>query len=110
MMFANTSTEFLILCMCLHTQAHANTKYHVVIFLRLIRQCDDVTSCQAMKVITGASKYDFRSIGSSLPLSESGTQMMLEIFASIGSATPEGSRGLLAAIPDAVDLMLKTKG
>lgn len=79
-------------------------------FLSLIRHCDDVTSCQAMKVITGASKYDFRSIGSSLPLSESGTQMMLEIFASIGSATPEGSRGLLAAIPDAVDLMLKTKG
>ncbi|XP_011601515.1 cullin-9 [Takifugu rubripes] len=64
----------------------------------------------AMKVITGASKYDFRSIGSSLPLSESGTQMMLEIFASIGSATPEGSAGLLAAIPAAVDLMLKTKG
>uniref|UniRef100_A0A665X206 Cullin 7 n=1 Tax=Echeneis naucrates TaxID=173247 RepID=A0A665X206_ECHNA len=46
----------------------------------------------------------------SLPLSESGTQMMLEIFASIGSATPEGSRGLLGAIPAAIDLMLKTKG
>lgn len=85
-------------------------KYQLVTFLSLIRQCDDVTLCQAMKVITGSSKYDFRSIGSSLPLSESGTQMMLEIFASIGSATPEGSRGLLAAIPAAVDLMLKTKG
>lgn len=78
--------------------------------LSLIRCCDGVPSCQAMKVITGASKYDFRSIGSSLPLSESGTQMMLEIFASIGSATPEGSKGLLAAIPAAIDLMLKTKG
>uniref|UniRef100_A0A3Q4GTS2 Cullin 9 n=1 Tax=Neolamprologus brichardi TaxID=32507 RepID=A0A3Q4GTS2_NEOBR len=39
-----------------------------------------------------------------------GTQMMLEIFASIGSATPEGSRGLLDAIPAAIDLMLTTKG
>ncbi|XP_055358441.1 cullin-9 isoform X2 [Betta splendens] len=63
-----------------------------------------------LKVITGASKHDLRSVGSSLPLSESGTQMMLEIFASIGSATPEGSKGLLAAIPGAIDLMLKTKG
>ncbi|XP_029376537.1 cullin-9 [Echeneis naucrates] len=63
-----------------------------------------------LKVITGASKHDLRSVGSSLPLSESGTQMMLEIFASIGSATPEGSRGLLGAIPAAIDLMLKTKG
>ncbi|XP_069394824.1 cullin-9 isoform X4 [Paralichthys olivaceus] len=63
-----------------------------------------------LKVITGASKHDLRSVGSGLPLSESGTQMMLEIFASIGSATPEGSRGLLGAIPSAIDLMLKTKG
>ncbi|XP_008296533.1 cullin-9 isoform X2 [Stegastes partitus] len=63
-----------------------------------------------LKVITGASKHDLRSVGSSPPLSESGTQMMLEIFASIGSATPEGSRGLLAAIPAAIELMLKTKG
>lgn len=66
--------------------------------------------CQTLKVITGASKHDLRSVGSSLPLSESGTQMMLEIFASIGSATPEGSRGLLGAIPAAIDLMLNTKG
>ncbi|XP_026164869.1 cullin-9 isoform X5 [Mastacembelus armatus] len=63
-----------------------------------------------LKVITGASKHDIRSVCSSLPLSESGTQMMLEIFASIGSATPEGSRGLLGAIPAAIDLMLQTKG
>ncbi|KAK5615777.1 hypothetical protein CRENBAI_022306 [Crenichthys baileyi] len=63
-----------------------------------------------LKVITGASKHDLRSVCSSLPLSESGTQMMLEIFASIGSATPEGSRGLLSAIPVAIDLMLKTQG
>lgn len=35
--------------------------------------------------------------------------MMLEIFASIGSATPEGSAGLLGAIPAAIDLMLQTE-
>lgn len=65
---------------------------------------------QTLKVITGASKHDLRSVGSCLPLSESGTQMMLEIFASIGSATPEGSKGLLGAIPSAIDLMLNTTG
>ncbi|XP_076831652.1 cullin-9 isoform X2 [Brachyhypopomus gauderio] len=63
-----------------------------------------------LKVITGASKHDLRGVGSSLPLSESGTQMMLEIFASIGSATPEGSKGLLSAVPSAIDLMLNTPG
>ncbi|XP_034407585.1 cullin-9 isoform X2 [Cyclopterus lumpus] len=63
-----------------------------------------------LKVISGASKHDLRSVGSSLPLSESGTQMMLELFSSIGSATPEGSRGLLGAVPAAIDLMLQTKG
>ncbi|XP_031435313.1 cullin-9 isoform X2 [Clupea harengus] len=61
-----------------------------------------------LKVITGASKHDMRSVGSCVPLSESGTQMMLEIFASIGSATPEGSKGLLSTIPNAIELMLNT--
>ncbi|CAL8258706.1 unnamed protein product [Lota lota] len=64
----------------------------------------------ALKVITGASKHDLRCVASSLPLSESGTQMMLEIFSSIGSAAPEGSSSLLGAIPAALDLMLTTKG
>ncbi|XP_016104711.1 cullin-9-like [Sinocyclocheilus grahami] len=63
-----------------------------------------------LKVITGASKHDPRSVGGCLPLSESGTQMMLEIFASIGSATPEGSKGLLCTIPSAIDLMFSTAG
>jgi hypothetical protein len=36
--------------------------------------------------------------------------MMLGVFASIGSATPEGSKGLLAAIPAAIELMLNTPG
>ncbi len=65
---------------------------------------------QTLKVITGASKHDPRSVGGCLPLSESGTQMILEIFASIGSATPEGSKGLLCTIPSAIDLMLSTAG
>ncbi|TRY95392.1 hypothetical protein DNTS_010961 [Danionella cerebrum] len=59
-----------------------------------------------LKVITGASKHDPNSAAGYLPLSESGTQMMLEIFASIGSATPEGSKGLLSAIPSAIELLL----
>uniref|UniRef100_A0A8C2E1C0 Uncharacterized protein n=1 Tax=Cyprinus carpio TaxID=7962 RepID=A0A8C2E1C0_CYPCA len=67
-------------------------------------------SLATLKVITGASKHDPRSVGGCLPLSESGTQMMLEIFASIGSATPEGSKGLLCTIPSAIDLMLSTAG
>ncbi|KAG7233255.1 hypothetical protein INR49_007334 [Caranx melampygus] len=71
---------------------------------------DVVISCLRLTHLLMLSKHDLRSVGSSLPLSESGTQMMLEIFASIGSATPEGSRGLLGAIPAAIDLMLKTKG
>ncbi|XP_034537275.1 cullin-9 isoform X2 [Notolabrus celidotus] len=83
--------------------------------LSCMQEFSSVTQVQqlalaTLKVITGASKHDLRSMGSSLPLSESGTQMMLEIFASIGSATPEGSKGLLGAIPAAIDLMLKTKG
>ncbi|XP_041922384.1 cullin-9 isoform X3 [Alosa sapidissima] len=61
-----------------------------------------------LKVITGASKHDMCGASSCMPLSESGTQMMLEIFASIGSATPEGAKGLLSAIPTAIELMLNT--
>ncbi|XP_028676954.1 LOW QUALITY PROTEIN: cullin-9 [Erpetoichthys calabaricus] len=67
-------------------------------------------SLAALKVITGASKHDVRNLSGCLPLSESGLQMMLEIFASIGSATPKGSKGLLSAIPVAIDLMLNTQG
>uniref|UniRef100_A0A3P8YLH1 Cullin 7 n=1 Tax=Esox lucius TaxID=8010 RepID=A0A3P8YLH1_ESOLU len=64
---------------------------------------------QALMVITGASKHDLGHMSSCyLPLSESGTPMMLGVFASIGSATPEGSKGLLAAIPAAIELMLNT--
>uniref|UniRef100_A0A671LCY2 Cullin-9-like n=1 Tax=Sinocyclocheilus anshuiensis TaxID=1608454 RepID=A0A671LCY2_9TELE len=65
---------------------------------------------QQIALAVSASKHDPRSVGGCLPLSESGTQMMLEIFASIGSATPEGSKGLLCTIPSAIDLMLSTAG
>uniref|UniRef100_A0A3Q2YBN8 Uncharacterized protein n=1 Tax=Hippocampus comes TaxID=109280 RepID=A0A3Q2YBN8_HIPCM len=61
-------------------------------------------------VLMGAAKYEPQGAGSVPALSESGAQMMLEIFASIGSATPEGSKGPLAAIPAALDLMLRTPG
>uniref|UniRef100_A0A674AZ86 Cullin-9-like n=1 Tax=Salmo trutta TaxID=8032 RepID=A0A674AZ86_SALTR len=62
-----------------------------------------------LMVITGASKHDLGSMSSCyLPLSESGTPMMLGVFASIGSATAEGSKGLLAAIPAGIELMLNT--
>ncbi|XP_071012602.1 cullin-9-like isoform X4 [Oncorhynchus clarkii lewisi] len=64
-----------------------------------------------LMVVTGASKYNLSSMSSCcLPLSESATPMMLGVFASIGSATPEGSKGLLAAIPAAIELMLNTPG
>ncbi|XP_061693307.1 cullin-9 [Syngnathoides biaculeatus] len=63
-----------------------------------------------LKVLIGATKYELCGTASVPALSESGTQMMLEIFASIGSATPEGSKSLLDAIPAALDLMLRTQG
>ncbi|XP_077351979.1 cullin-9 isoform X2 [Festucalex cinctus] len=63
-----------------------------------------------LKVLTGASKYEPCGNGGVPALSESGAQMMLEIFASIGSATPQGSKGPLAAVPAALDLMLRTPG
>ncbi|KAL2083032.1 hypothetical protein ACEWY4_020805 [Coilia grayii] len=61
-----------------------------------------------LQVITGATKHDMAGRSSCAPLSESGTQMMLEIFASIGSATPEGAKGLLSTLPAAIELMLNT--
>ncbi|KAJ3610489.1 hypothetical protein NHX12_022581 [Muraenolepis orangiensis] len=79
--------------------------------LSSMHQFPDATQVQqTLKVITGASKHDLLCVSSSLPLSESGTQIMLEIFSSIGSAAPEGSSSLLAAILSAIDLMLQTKG
>uniref|UniRef100_A0A665X1G4 Cullin 7 n=1 Tax=Echeneis naucrates TaxID=173247 RepID=A0A665X1G4_ECHNA len=93
------------------------TEGGVKAILSCMQEFSSITHVQqlALAVKTLPTCSEFHSpmsdvVGSSLPLSESGTQMMLEIFASIGSATPEGSRGLLGAIPAAIDLMLKTKG
>ncbi|XP_075902158.1 cullin-9 isoform X2 [Nelusetta ayraudi] len=63
-----------------------------------------------LKVITGASKHDVRRVGGGLPLSDVDTQVMVEVFASIGSATPPGAKGPLASIPAAMELMLNTDG
>jgi len=54
-------------------------------------------------VVSGASQQDL------VPLSESGSPVMLEIFSSIGSAAP-GSGGPLGAVPAAMDLLLQTGG
>ncbi|XP_057704477.1 cullin-9 [Corythoichthys intestinalis] len=87
--------------------------------LTLMQEMADVVNLQrlalaTLKVLTGAAKYGASggAGGGSVPpaLSESASQMILEIFASIVSATPEGSEGPLAAIPAALDLMLKTPG
>lgn len=72
--------------------------------------CRVVLFCQTLKVITGASKHDVRRVGGGPPLSDVDTQVMVEVFASIGSATPPGAKGLLAAIPAAMELMLNTDG
>lgn len=72
--------------------------------------CVCVSVSQTLKVITGASKHDVRRVGGGLPLSDGDTQVMVEVFASIGSATPPGAKGLLAAIPAAMELMLQTDG
>ena len=72
--------------------------------------CVCVCVCQTLKVITGAGKHDLRCVGGAPPLSEAGSQMMLEIFSSIGSATAPGARGPLGALPDAIDLLLHSEG
>lgn len=48
--------------------------------------------------------------GKPLPLNHADAQMMREIFASIGSASSEGSASLLSAIPAAMSTMQKVPG
>uniref|UniRef100_A0A3B4C5T0 Cullin 7 n=1 Tax=Pygocentrus nattereri TaxID=42514 RepID=A0A3B4C5T0_PYGNA len=92
------------------------TEGGVKAILSCMQEYPTCTRVQQIALAVGAGKtlkcaeQATYNVGSCLPLSESGTQMMLEIFASIGSATPEGSKGLLGAIPSAVDLMLNTSG
>ncbi|XP_069743989.1 cullin-9-like isoform X1 [Narcine bancroftii] len=64
----------------------------------------------ALKILTGASKYDMQTKSVQPHLDAADAQIILEIFASIGSATTEHSQGLLSVIPTAVAKMLNTSG
>ncbi|XP_042188686.1 cullin-9 isoform X1 [Callorhinchus milii] len=63
-----------------------------------------------LKILTGASKYDMRSKSVRPHLAEADAQIILEIFASIGSASTHDSKGLLSMIPAAVEKMMNTSG
>uniref|UniRef100_A0A8C7TU86 Cullin 7 n=1 Tax=Oncorhynchus mykiss TaxID=8022 RepID=A0A8C7TU86_ONCMY len=85
------------------------TEGGVKAILSCMQEYPTVPQVQQVALAVSASKHDLGSMSSCyLPLSESGTPMMLGVFASIGSATAEGSKGLLAAIPAGIELMLNT--
>lgn len=66
---------------------------------------------QALKVLVGAvSSEPGGAGGKPLPLNHADAQMMREIFASIGSASSEGSASLLSAIPAAMSTMQRVPG
>ncbi|XP_063184060.1 cullin-9-like isoform X2 [Chroicocephalus ridibundus] len=65
----------------------------------------------ALKVLVGAvSSEPGGAGGKPLPLNHADAQMMREIFASIGSASSEGSASLLSAIPAAMSTMQRVPG
>ncbi|XP_065487069.1 cullin-9-like isoform X2 [Caloenas nicobarica] len=65
----------------------------------------------ALKVLVGAVAGEpGGASGKILPLNQADAQMMREIFASIGSASSEGSASLLSAIPAAVSTMQRVPG
>ncbi|XP_053917686.1 cullin-9 [Cuculus canorus] len=65
----------------------------------------------ALRVLVGAvSSEPGGASGKGLPLSHGDAQMMREIFASIGSASSEGSASLLSAIPAAMSTMQRVPG
>ncbi|KAM6278732.1 cullin-9-like isoform 3-T3 [Porphyrio hochstetteri] len=65
----------------------------------------------ALKVLVGAAAGEPGGAGGTpLPLSHADAQVMREIFASIGSASSEGSSSLLSAIPAAVSTMQSFPG
>ncbi|KAM6405736.1 cullin-9-like isoform 2-T2 [Pluvialis apricaria] len=65
----------------------------------------------ALKVLVGAvSGEPGGASGKPLPLNHADAQMMREIFASIGSASSEGSASLLSAIPAAMSTMQRVPG
>ncbi|XP_069655926.1 cullin-9-like isoform X3 [Haliaeetus albicilla] len=63
----------------------------------------------ALKVLVGAAAGEPGGAGGK-PLNHADAQMMREIFASIGSASSEGSSGLLSAIPAAVSTLQRVPG
>ncbi|XP_072104699.1 cullin-9 isoform X2 [Mobula birostris] len=63
-----------------------------------------------LKILTGASKYDMRTKSVRPHLADGDAQVILEIFASIGSASTQNSQGLLSVIPAAVAKMMNTCG
>ncbi|XP_075564412.1 cullin-9 [Pelecanus crispus] len=65
----------------------------------------------ALKVLVGAVAGEAEGAGGKpLPLNHADAQMMREIFASIGSASSEGSASLLSAIPAAMSTMQRVPG
>ncbi|KAK2531861.1 hypothetical protein Q9233_005521 [Columba guinea] len=65
----------------------------------------------ALKVLVGAVAGEPEGTsGKVLPLNQADMQMMREIFASIGSASSEGSASLLRAIPAAMSTMQRVPG
>ncbi|XP_064915017.1 cullin-9 isoform X16 [Columba livia] len=65
----------------------------------------------ALKVLVGAVAGEPEGTsGKVLPLNQADMQMMREIFASIGSASSEGSASLLSAIPAAMSTMQRVPG
>ncbi|XP_068262021.1 cullin-9-like isoform X3 [Nyctibius grandis] len=65
----------------------------------------------ALKVLVGAAAGEpGGASGKPLPLNHADAQMMREIFASIGSASSEGSASLLSAIPAAMSTMQRVPG
>ncbi|XP_052661399.1 LOW QUALITY PROTEIN: cullin-9-like [Harpia harpyja] len=63
----------------------------------------------ALKVLVGAAAGEPGGAGGK-PLNHADAQMMREIFASIGSASSEGSSSLLSAIPAAVSTLQRVPG
>ncbi|XP_023779099.1 cullin-9-like [Cyanistes caeruleus] len=70
--------------------------------------CAPLLSSQALKVLVGAA--DGAAGGKCLPWNHGDAQMMREIFASIGSASSEGSASLLSSIPAALSTMQRVPG
>ncbi|XP_075605647.1 cullin-9-like isoform X3 [Balearica regulorum gibbericeps] len=65
----------------------------------------------ALKVLVGAVADEPGGAGGKpLPLNHADAQMMREIFASIGSASSQGSASLLSAIPAAISTMQRVPG